>query len=259
MKHCTFLVVPLLLPLASLAQDVAPPRELIIAAIGEIPVPKMKVTEVMGRRGYEADEESTKQWFPKEWTVAGKPVPLALNLEPAAMKLPAGAAEITLSSGSGAPKSQILPVAAGEGPTMMIVFNREPEKPWTEGFGTRFVSCSKLDSATPSAVVLNLSGATVLITNRDHTREEIAPGKSAIAPMLVNPQSGIKMLPLSAAAGGKSYPLDVTPLDVRAPWCPVVVVYPSVGPSSKSRPLRVSVIQPSSAVRVDKPAVATGG
>ena len=256
MKPRAFFLLPLLLPLASLAQDAAPPRELIIAAVGEIPVPKMKVTEVNGRRGYEADQESTQQWFPKEWSVAGKPVPLALNLEPVAMKLSAGIAEVSLAPDAAPPKSQTLPAVTGEGPTMMIVFNREPEKTWTDGFGTRFVTCSKLDSASPAAVVLNLSGATVSIISRDRSRQEIAPGKFASAPLLVNTQSGVKLLPLSVAAGDKSYPLDVTPLDVRAPWCPVVVVYPSVGPSSKSRPLKVSVIQPSAAVRVDKPAAA---
>lgn len=258
MKFHPFLVAPLL-PLCSLAQDAAPPRELIVAAVGEIPVPKMKVTEVNGRRGYEADEESTKQWFPKQWSIAGKTVPLALNLEPVAMKLATGAGEISLAPDAASPKPQTLPAVTGEGPTVMIVFNREPEKAWTEGFGTRFVACSKLETATPSAVVLNLSGATLAITGSDRSRQQIAPGKSANAAVLVHPQTGIKLLPLSATAGGQSYPLDVTPLDVRAPWCPIVVVYPSVGPSSKARPLRVSVIQPSSAVRVERPAAPAAG
>lgn len=258
MKLRALLLAPLL-PLVSLAQDDAPPRELIVSAIGEIPVPKMKVTEVNGRRGYEADEASTKQWFPKEWSISGKAVLLDLNLDPVAMKLPAGTTEISLAPGTEAPKPQPLPAVAGEGPVMMIIFNREPDKTWTEGFGARFVTCSKLDSAPPAALVLNLSGATLSVIGRDRTRQQIAPGKSSSAPVLVNPQSGIKLLPLSATAGEKSYSLDVTPLDVRAPWCPVVVVYPSVGPSSKSRPLKVSVIQPSAAVWLEKPAVTAGG
>jgi hypothetical protein len=73
----------------------------------------------------------------------------------------------------------------------------------------------------------------------------------------VNPQRGLSLLPLSATAGGKSYTLDVTPLDTLAPWCPVVVVYPSTGPAMKERPLKVSVIQPSAAVPAGKAPVAT--
>jgi hypothetical protein len=104
-----------LLPISSPAQDAAPSRELIVAAVGEIPVPKMKVTEVMGRRGYEADETSTKQWFPKEWTVtaggATTRLQLALNVEPAAMALPASATELALSCGGESTRAQPVPAA----------------------------------------------------------------------------------------------------------------------------------------------------
>jgi hypothetical protein len=134
----------------------------------------------------------------------------------------------------------------------MVIFNRETGKPWSEGFASRFVISSKLNSDTPTAMVLNLSGAVLSITARDRTIQKIEPGQCAIAMVLVNPQNGLKLLPLSAAADGENYSLNVVPLDLRAPWCPVIAVYPSVGPSSKTRPLRVAVIQPSDAVRINQ-------
>jgi hypothetical protein len=257
MKFRSLLFVPWWVPMTLSAQDRAVPRELMIAAVGEIPVPKMKVTEVMGRRGYEADPDSTDQWFPKAWTVAGKKIALALNGEPAAMKLTAGMMEVSVAPEGANAKLQALPAAA-DGPTLLLIFNREPDKAWNDGFGVRFLSCSKLDSTVPTATVFNLSGATLSLTQRDRSTLQLAPGKSALAPVFVQPQSGIKLLPLAANAAGKSYSLDVTPLEVRSPWCPVVIVYPSTGPSSKTRPLKVSVIQPSAAVRVDPPASAAG-
>jgi len=252
MKLRALLTIPLLsLPLP--AQEKAPARELIVAAIGEIPVPKMKVTEDRGFRGYIHDETSTNQWFPQDWTVAGKTIRLALNIEPVVVKMSAGKEPFNLAPEGATPKPQTLPETAEEGTVMMVLFNRDTDKPWNEGFDSLFVSCRKLNTGAPTAVVLNLSGAVVSITTRDRTVQKIAPGKSAVAPVLVNRQSGLRLLPLSAAAAGKTYSLDVAPLDIRAPLCPVVVVYPSAGPSKKTRPLRAAVIQPSNAVRADQP------
>jgi len=252
MKLRTLLALSLL-TLASAAQEGAPPRELIIAAIGEIPVPRMKVANTDGFRGYVHDEKSTNQWFPQDWTVGGQAVKLALNIEPVVVKMPLGKEPFNLSPVGAAPKPQTLPAPAANGATMMVIFNRETKKPWNEGFGTWFVNCKKLNSANPDAVVVNLSGAIVSISARDRTIQKIAPDKSAVAAVLVNQQSGLKLLPLSAAAAGKTYSLNVVPLDLRGSWCPVIVIYPSAGPSSKARPLQVAVIQPSDAVRANQP------
>ena len=259
MKFRALLIAPLLALTAS-AQDAAPPRDLIVAAIGEIPVPKMKITTVGGYVGYQADMESTNQWFPQEWSVAGHDLTLSLNSEPASMKTPGGKEPISLAPVGTAPRLQPItpalleasenPDPAGKGPTLMVIFNRETGKPWNEGFASRSVICSKLNSATPTAMVMNLSGAVLNITARDRTIQQIAPGKCAVAMVLVNPQNGLKLLPLSVAAAGKTYSLDVVPLEFRTPWCPVIAVYPSTGPSSKTRPLRAAVIQPSDAVQI---------
>jgi hypothetical protein len=251
MKLRYLLTIPFL-SLSSLAQDAPPARQMIVAAIGEIPVPRMKVTEDDGFIGYVHDETSTNKWFPQEWTVAGKPIKLALNIEPVAVKMPVGKEPFNLAPGGATPKPQTLPEIVEEEVTMMVLFNREAEKTWKEGFDSQFVSCRKLNTAAPTAVVLNLSGAVVSVTALDRTIQQIGAGKSAVAAMLVNPQSGLKLLPLSAAAGGKTYPLDVVPLDIREPWCPVVVIYPSTGPSKKARPLHVTVIQPSNAVPAEQ-------
>jgi hypothetical protein len=259
MKFRALLIAPLL-TLAAPAQDAVPPRELIVAAIGEIPVPKMKITTIGEFRGYQADMESTNQWFPQEWSVAGHNLTLSLNSQPVSMKVPGGKDPISLAPVGTAPKIQTSapalldasesPDPAGTGPTLMVIFNRETGKPWSEGFASRSVICSKLDSAIPTAMVMNLSGAVLTITARDRTIQQIAPGKCGVAMALVNPQKGLKLLKLSAAAAGKTYSLDVVPLEFRAPWCPVIAVYPSTGPSSKTRPLQVAVIHPSNAVQL---------
>jgi hypothetical protein len=260
MKFRALLIAPLLLTLAASAQDAVPPRELIVAAIGEVPVPKMKITTVGEFRGYKADMESTNQWFPQEWSVAGHKITLTLNTEPASMKTPGGKEPISLAPIGTAPKIQSTapalldasdnPDPTGKGPTLMVIFNREMGKPWNEGFASRSVVCSKLNPAIPSAMVMNLSGAVLTITAGDRKIQQITPGKCAVAMVLVNPKNGLKLLPLSAAAAGKTYSLDVVPLDFRAPWCPVIAVYPSTGPSSKTRPLQVALIQPSDAVPI---------
>ena len=261
MKFRALLIAPLL-TLAAAAQNAVPPRELIVAAIGEIPVPRMKIKIVDGFTGYEADMESTNQWFPQEWSVAGHNLTLSLNTEPASMKMPSGKEPISLAPAGAAPRIQTItpalleasenPDPAEKVPTLMVIFNREAGKPWSEGFASRFVICSKLNSATPTAMVMNLSGAVLTITARDRTIQQIDPGKCAVALVLVNPQNGLKLLQLSAAAAGETYSLDVVPLDLRAPWCPVIAVYPSTGLSSKTRPLLVAVIQPSDAVQIDQ-------
>ena len=259
MKFRALLIAPLL-ALAAPAQDAEPPRELIVAAIGEIPVPAMKIKVVNGYSGYVADMESTNQWFPKEWSVAGHNLTLSLNIEPVSIKMPGGKEPISLAPEGAGPKLQPIapalleaaenPDLAGTGPTLMVIFNREMGKPWKEGFASRPVVCSKFNSATPTAMVMNLSGAVLTITARNRKIQQIAPGKCAVALVLVNPQNGTKLLPLSAAAAGETYSLDVVPLDFFAPWCPVIAVYPSNGLSSKTRPLRVAVIQPSDAVQI---------
>ena len=259
MKFRALLIAPLL-GLAAPAQDAEPPRELIVAAIGEIPVPAMKIKVVNGYSGYVPDMESTNQWFPKEWSVAGRDLTLSLNIEPVSLKMPGGKEPISLAPAGTAPKMQAIapalleaaenPDPAGTGPTLMVIFNREIGKPWNEGFASRPVICSKLNSAIPTATVMNLSGAVLTITARNRKSQQIAPGKCAVALVLVNPQNGTKLLPLSAAAAGETYSLDVVPLDFFAPWCPVIAVYPSTGPSSKVRPLQVAVIQPSDAVQI---------
>jgi hypothetical protein len=259
MKFRALLIAPLL-TLAASAQNAVPPRELIVAAIGEIPVPKMKITTVGGYRTFVADMESSNQWFPQEWSVAGHNLKLTLNNEPASMKTPGGKEPISLAPAGAAPRLQPIapalleasenPDPAGNGPTLMVIFNREIGKPWNEGFASRFVMCSKLNAAIPTAMVMNLSGAVLTITARDRTIQQVAPGKCAVAIVLVNPQNGLKLLKLSAAAAGKTYSLDVVPLDFRAPWCPVIAVYPSTGPSSKTRPLQVAIVQPSDAVQI---------
>jgi hypothetical protein len=259
MKLRALLIAPLL-TLAASAQDAVPPRDLIVAAIGEIPVPKMKIKTVNGYTGYAADMESTNQWFPQEWSVAGKNLTLSLNGEPVSMKTPGGKEPISLAPVGTTPRAQPItpalleasdnPDPAGNGPTLMVIFNREIGKPWSEGFASRSVICSKLDAAIPTAVVMNLSGAVLTITARDRTIQQIAPGKCGVAMALVNPQKGLKLLKLSAAAAGKTYSLDVVPLEFRAPWCPVIAVYPSTGPSSKTHPLQVAVVQPSDAVQI---------
>ena len=261
MKFRALLIAPLL-TLAAPAQDAVPPRELIVAAIGEIPVPKMKIKTVNGYTGYEADMTSTNQWFPQEWSVAGHTLTLSLNSEPTSMKTPGGKEPISLAPVGTAPRLQPItpalleasenPDPVGKGPTLMVIFNREMGKPWSEGFASRSVICSKLNSATPTAMVMNLSGAVLTITARNRTIQQIAPGKCAVAMVLINPQNGLKLLPLSAAAAGKTYSLDVVPLDFPAPWCPVIAVYPSTGLSSKTRPLQVAVIQPSDAVPINQ-------
>jgi len=238
----------LLLMTSSLAQEAAPPRELIVAAIGEIPVPRMKVTEAMGFRGYIHDEESTNRWFPQDWTIAGKTIRLALNIEPVTVKIPATGEPFDLAPKGVAPKPQTLPPADEGATTLMVIFNRDGRTPWREGFAARFVRCRRLDPASPSAVVLNLSGAVVSVAERDRSIRQVAPGKSASAAAFVSPDNGVRILPLSASVAGKNHLLNIAPIDVRAPWCPVVAIYPGTGPSSKARPLRVSVIQPSDAV-----------
>ena len=259
MKFRALLIAPLL-TLAAPAQDAVPPRVLIVAAIGEIPVPRMKVKIADGFAGYVADMDSTNQWFPQEWSVAGHNLKLTLNAEPASMKVPGGKEPISLAPVGTTPRVQPITPAlldgsensdsAGSGPTLMVIFNREMGKPWSEGFASRSVICSKLNPATPTAMVMNLSGAVLTITARDRKNQQIAPGKCAVAMVLVNPQNGLKLLPLSAAGAEKTYSLDVVPMDFRAPWCPVIAVYPSTGPSSKTLPLRVAIIQPSTAVQI---------
>ena len=259
MKFRALLIAPLL-TLAAPAQDAVPPRELIVAAIGEIPVPKMKIKTVNGYTGYEADMKSTNQWFPQEWSVAGHDLTLSLNTEPISMKTPGGKEPISLAPVGTAPRLQPItpalleasenPDSAGKGPTLMVIFNREIGKPWNEGFASRSVICSKLNPSIPTAIVMNLSGAVLTTTARDRKIQQIAPGKCGVAMVLVNPKNGLKLLKLSAAAAEKTYSLDVVPLDFRAPWCPVIAVYPSTGPSSKALPLRLEVIQPSDAVQI---------
>ncbi len=259
MKFRVLLIAPLL-TLAASAQDAVPPRELMVAAIGEIPVPKIKVKIADGYAGYVADMESTNQWFPREWSVAGHNLKLTLNAESASMKTPGGKEPISIAPVGTEPKIQAIapalleasdnPDPNGNGPTLMVIFNREIGKPWSEGFASRSVICSKLNPAIPTAIVMNLSGAVLTITARDRKNQQIAPGKCAVAMVLVNPQNGLKLLPLSAAGAEKTYSLDVVPMDFRAPWCPVIAVYPSTGPSSKTLPLRVAVIQPSAAVQI---------
>ena len=259
MKFRALLIAPVL-TLTALSQDAVPPRELIVAAIGDVPVPKQTIKIVNGYSGYVADMNSTNQWFPQEWSVAGQTLTLSLNTEPVSMKAPGGKEPISLAPAGAAPKVQSIapalldasenPDPAGKGPTLMVIFNREIGKPWNEGFASRSVICSKLNPATPTAMVMNLSGAALTITARDRTTQQIAPGKCAVAMVLVNPKNGLKLLPLSAAAAGKTYSLDVVPLDFQAPWCPVIAVYPSTSPSSQMHPLQVALIQPSDAVPI---------
>lgn len=241
-------------------------RQLIIAAVGEIPVPRLHVVEAMGRRGYEGDESSTKQFFPKDWNieVAGSSIDLALsmNLEPASMPIPNGEVQVAIrpsaaKGGSTPPKPKTLAAAISTGPTIMVVFNREPQKAWNEGYDSLFASCTPLDPAKPAAVILNLSGATVMVTGQDQQKHPLAPGQSTIAPILVNTERTITMLPLSATDGTKAFNLDVCPIETRAPYCPLVVVYPSISVAKQARPLRISVIQPSTAAPIRTTVAAT--
>jgi hypothetical protein len=265
MKLRLCLLFSVLSPLPSFSQEPVPTRDLIVAAVGEIPIPKLRVTEAMGRLGYEPDESSTNRWFPRDWSLtAGEkslPLRLGLNIEPVSITLSASATEFVLTPAEGnaddaSQKPRPLPALGAEGPAMLLLFNRAPEKPWSEGFATHFLSCAKLDPAAPSAVIVNLSGATLTVTGRDRSQSQLAPGKSAIAPIFVNAQRGFTLLPLSASAEGKVHTLDVCPLDSRTPYCPVVVVYPSAETSKRSRPLKVSVVQPSAALAT-KSAIAT--
>jgi hypothetical protein len=263
LRLCYF--VSFLLSIPSFGQEAAPPRELIIAAVGEIPIPRLRVAEAMGRLGYEADESSSNRWFPKQWilTSEGKGVPLklGLNIEPVATTVPAGATGVVLTPADGkaddaSQKPLQLPGNSAEEPALLLLFNRAPHKPWSEGYATHLLSCAKLDPAAPTAVILNLSGATLTVTGSDRLKTQLAPGKSTIAPIFVNAQRGFTLLPLSASAEGRIHTLDVCPLESRAPYCPVVVVYPSAELSKQSRPLKVSVVQPSAAP-VSKSAIAT--
>ena len=239
------------------AAENVPSRQLIVAAVGEIPVPRLRVVEAMGRRGYEGDETSTHQFFPNDWKieVAGTSTDLALsmNLEPAGITIPNGELQIAIHPAKGdntPPKPKTLAAATTGEPTIMVLFNREPQKSWSEGYDSLFVGCTPLDTAKPAAVVLNLSGATIMVTGQDQQQHPLAPGLSTVAPVFVNKEGTITMLPLSATDGTKTLNLDVCPIETRAPYCPLVVVYPSISTGRQARPLRVSVIQPSTAIPI---------
>ncbi|RYD26529.1 MAG: hypothetical protein EOP87_22615 [Verrucomicrobiaceae bacterium] len=245
------------------AEPSVPARPLIVAAVGEIPVARLKMTEVMGRTGYEADESSTPLLFPQTWefkagAVTSK-VEIGLNLEPAVIEIPRNHEGISLKPfESNPPTSQVkpkpVPAAGVEGPTMLIIHNRNPDKPWLDGFSSVFTTCQPMNPAKPSAVIINLSGATLSYTGSDRTAHRISPGASAVAPIFIHQERSIRMLPLTAAAGGKTYPLDVCPIDTSGNYSPVVVVYPSITQPRKFRPLQVSVLQPSRAISPEKPA-----
>lgn len=259
MKSRSYLVLSLLACQLAGAAESGASRQLIIAAVGEIPVPRLRVVEAMGRRGYEEDEKSTHLFFPNDWKlqIAGASTDLVLNmnLEPAGVSVPAGEVEIAIrptaaKPGNTPPKTKILPATSSVTPMIMVVFNREPQKEWNDSYSSVFVTGSLLDPAKPAATVLNLSGATLMFTGQDQQKHALAPGQSAVAPIFVNKERTITMLPLSATDGTKTLNLDVCPIDTRGLYCPLVVVFPSIPEARQTRPLRVSIIDPSSAVQV---------
>jgi hypothetical protein len=256
-----FLLLPLLPFLALHAAETTASRKLLVAAVGDIPVPKLKVSEATGWRGYVEDESSTTLFFPKSWDFkfagATATLELGLNQEPSMVAVPEGITEMTLQPNGRKPserqpKPQSIPAPAVNGPSMLIVFNRNPNTAWIDSFSSAFTSCPPLDPAKPSAMILNLSGATLTFMGRDRANHSISPGASALVPILVNDQQNVKMLPISAAMGKTIYNLDICPIETSGPYCPVVAVYPRIAMSKQVRPLKTSIIQPSYAVPLPK-------
>lgn len=258
------LLLPLLPSLVLHAADTTISRKLLVAAVGDIPVPKLKISEATGFRGYVEDESSTTLFFPKSWDFkfAGTTatLELGLNQDPSMVAMPEGITEMTLQPNGSKPsearlKPQAIPAPAVNGPSMLVVYNRDPNKAWIESYSSIVTSCPPLDPAKPSAMILNLSGATLTFVGRDRADHSIAPGAGALVPILVNDQQNLKMLSISAAMGKKIYNLDICPIETSGRYGPVVAVYPRIAILKQVRPLKTSVIQPSYAVPPPESAV----
>ena len=69
-------------------------RQLLVAAVGDLPVPRLHAVEEHGFRGYKRDETSSPLVFPGKWSVrhpgGGEEIELRLNQEPRRLSYPAG-------------------------------------------------------------------------------------------------------------------------------------------------------------------------
>lgn len=245
-------IITLALFANELRADEPKPKELLVAAVGDIPVPRLKVVEEFGFRGYKRDEDSSPLVFPAEWMIEGadleRSLALKLNREP--LKLAIKSSNGVIGIKPGGEDAEPKPMTAGTTKEleMLVLFNRVPDKPWIENFGTSMAPCVTLNPDRPMAVLLNLSGATLQFMDAEKKTRELAPGKKAVAPILVNRESGASKLALVAHANGKPYDLSLYSIGFSGKYCPVVVVYTAINSAKSRRPLKVAVLQPSQAV-----------
>ncbi|WP_193212764.1 hypothetical protein [Luteolibacter marinus] len=226
-------------------------RQLLVAAVGDLPVPRLHAVEEHGFRGYKRDETSSPLVFPGTWSVrhaggAGE-IELRLNQEPRRLSYSAGEVGLELLPQGDGGDSRPLRIAPESANPLVILFNRRPDQPWLEGHDRKLVDCQPQVSSRPTATLLNLSGAILHYRGPDGSGQQLSPGKSATAAIMVSRGADLKLLPLAASAGGRRFTLDVCPIEVSGRLAPVVVVHTAIGAATSKRPFKVTVIQPSRA------------
>lgn len=242
---------------AMAAETPATERAIIVSAIGEMPVPKLKIETIQGFTGYSVDESSVSSIvFPQKWQMAisSKHAELILNLNQAACRIPLGTEDASISikpsdGGASDAKTFAVPPTTDLGDAVLVLFNAKPDKPWKSHFNGVMVFCPVVDRSKPMATVLNLSGANLLCFDSNKKQQAIAPGKTALALISGNENQSIQMLEMGAQAGGKMINLSANLTDASSPNTPLAVVYPSAS-APKNRPLEVAVVQPTYATKV---------
>lgn len=217
-----------------------------VIAVGDPPLPKLKVSSSGGYSGYEAEENSPELVFPNEWELVSEggaqAFPLRLNQE--AVVLPSSTqpvVRVVPARSAGAAPGSIrnhVPRAV-PGPAVILIVKSKSGASWAEGYDSLIIPCSLFNPARPSAQVVNLGSVPIHHLGENQTRAVIPPGAISPALMMLHQQSATLALPLHAEIDGRRIDLSVAPIHPDGRYSPLVVIHPSGPPAS--RPLRTSL------------------
>jgi hypothetical protein len=245
---------------SSPAQTVAKPQDtqdLYLMAVGDIPVPVLKVVTKDGFTGYQPEELPAEVVFPQTWRFAAAKASteLTITLNRGALKLamPPEPGPINLrppncpGKAPGANRTITLP--RDHKRHLIVIYNRASKIDWMRHYDFVVTSLETSQTGRPAAKIINLSGIDLLYLDSSGKETALPSGAAAVGYAQIHQETRITSLPLIARKGEQRFDLRLTPLDITGELLPIIAIYPAhLQNTPNAMPFKTSVLLPHTAI-----------
>jgi hypothetical protein len=242
------------------AQNAAKPEvthDLYLMAVGDIPVPVLKVVTKDGFTGYEPEELPAEVVFPQTWRFAtakeSKELTITLNRGALKLAMPPESGPISLRPpncpGKAPGANRTIPLPSDRERNLIVIYNRASKIDWMQNYDFVVTSLEKSQTGRPAAKIINLSGIHLLYLDSSGKETVLPSGAAAVGYAQIHQETRITSLPLFAQKGEQRVDLRLTPLDITGELLPIIAIYPAhLQNTPNAMPFKTSVLLPHTAI-----------